>query len=54
MCVYVGGALEAGEHPSCVDITKCVPLGPKSAEDHLSVTSLSIPGQLDTLGKDNG
>lgn len=42
--------LEAGGHPRrCRDIT----LGPKSPEDCLSAISLSIPGQLGTLGKDN-
>lgn len=42
--------LGTGGHPRrCLDIT----LGPKSSENRLSAISLSIPGQLGTLGKDN-
>lgn len=42
--------LGASGHPRrCLDIT----LGPKSSNNCLSAISLSMPGQLGTLGKDN-
>lgn len=42
--------LGASGHPRrCLDIT----LGPKSSNNRLSAISLSMPGQLGTLGKDN-
>lgn len=39
--------------PEDVWTSQSVPLGPQSAEDHLSAISLRLPGQLGTLGKEN-